>query len=121
MLVSCYPRSAVVAVKVACEVFAAVFAEVVYSCCGPLSVFDGSCVGGVWVWVNKEGCCVGGVHSVFLVSIACWCLVVSKNSVSIWYSSTISITSAARLMVIPNESLLAGSVLNRDISLVCIL
>ena len=121
MLVSCYPRSAVVAGEVACEVFSAVFAEVVYSCCCPLSVFDGSCVGWVWVWVNKEGCCVGGVHRVFLVSIACWCLVVSRKSVSIWYSSTISMTSAARLMVMPNDSLLVGSVLNRLMSLVCIL
>src|SRR5699024_6472671 len=118
---SCYPCSAVVAVEVACEVFAAVFAEVVYSCCCPLSVFDGSCVCVVWVWVNREGCCVGGVHRVFLVSIACWCLVVSRKSVSIWYSSTISMTSAARLMVMPNESLLAGSVLKRLMSLVCIL
>ena len=121
MVMSCYPCSAVCAVEVACEVFAAVFAEVVHSFCCPLSVFDGSCVCVVWVWVNKEGCCVGGVHRVFLVSIACWCLVVSRNSVSIWYSSTISMTSAALLMVMPNESLLAGSVLNRLMSLVCIL
>ena len=121
MLSLVYPRSAVCAVKVFGEVFAAVFAEVVHSCCGPLSVFDGSCVGWVWVWVNREGCCVGGVHRVFLVSIVCWCLVVSRKSVSIWYSSIISMTSAARLMVMPNERLLAGSVLNRLMSLVCIL